>query len=163
MSILTMGATATGIVQICPCREPLVLDQLWGVEMFDAVSFITPSMNESQCLAIDGGYFPDEGSGAVVEATHFSDPRVPAPYQQWVISTEAEQVVWSRNNSLCLTVLPPEPIPAALVGIWPCGLPGFESAQSFVAIFASSASVYQLKLKATNSSPALCVSLPGSC
>jgi hypothetical protein len=30
-------------------------------------------------------------------------------------------------------VLPPGPAPAALIGIWPCGAPGFKAAQAYEA------------------------------
>lgn len=159
--VLAEEASPADIVQICLCHDPPTPEQQWSIPTLGAISFVRTNTNSSQCdLAIAAGYFPDEGSGAIMEADHFSDPRVPEPYQQWTVNTETKQVVWAHNFSLCLTILPPEPAPAALVGIWPCGLPGFETAQEFEAIVTGAAPVYQLK---NGGDADLCVSLPGSC
>jgi hypothetical protein len=64
---------------------------------------------------------------------------------------------------MCLTVLPPQPGPKALVGLWFCGKQGFEAAQAFEAVVAGAAPLYQLQFKSTGDDPALCISVKGTC
>ena len=150
---------ASGIAQLCPCS----VAPTWNVTALDAPSNVKPSADPSQCLAITPGppTWGPEGSGALVEACSSDPHHGGGGWQDWTVSsrTVSPRILWPKNSSMCLTVLPPKPAPKALVGLWFCGAKGFQAAQAFGAVVAGAAPLYQLQLKNTT----LCVSPKGTC
>ena len=153
--ILVVGAS--GIVQLCPCT----VASKWNVTTLNAPSKLRPSTNTSNCMAITPGppTWGPEGSGALVETCF--PPQGGGDWQEWTV--RSSQIMWPKNSSMCLTVLPPKPAPKALVGLWFCGKQGFEAAQAFDAVVAGAVPLYQLQLKNIIDDLALCVSLKGTC
>ena len=160
LTILALVGAAAGTTQLCPC-DPST-PQRWSIETLDAPAFVKTAANTSECLAIPPGPpgWGPEGSGTIVEPV-FLWPEAKA-YQQWLVDGAAKRVLWPLNSSMCLTVLPPEPAPKALVGIWFCGQDGFEASQAFEAVAGDGPATYQLQLE-TAAGQALCVSLSGTC
>ena len=153
-SLLVVGASS--IAQLCPCT----VASKWNVTTLNAPSTLSLA-NTDTCLAITPGppTWGPEGSGALVE-TCSSDPNHGGGiWQEWTI--RSSEILWPKNSSMCLTVLPPQPGPKALVGLWFCGKQGFQAAQAFEAVGA--APLYQLQFKSTSNVPALCISVKGTC
>ena len=161
VSFFLLVAGASGVAQLCPCAAA----STWSVATLDVPSKVKPSTNTSQCLAITPSppTWGPEGSGAVMVPCGGE----PAVWEQWTVGSTTKEILWPKNSSLCLTVLPPKPAPKALVGLWFCGKQGFAASQAFVPILVNSSSsaapLYQLQLENTGDDPALCVSLKGSC
>ena len=157
-SLLNMGPNGA-VAQLCPCLGTATSQQ-WSAAL-DASSYLKTVANATEVLTIEPGppQWGPEGSGAVVAPMGYKPGM--EDYQKWKIDTKAKQVFWPHNSSMCLTVLPPNPAPKALVGLWFCGRQGFEAAQSFQAV-ATAVSDYQLQLE-TSENQLLCVSIGGSC
>ena len=153
-SLLVVGASS--IAQLCPCT----VASTWNVTTLNAPSKLTLA-NTDTCLAITPGppTWGPEGSGALVEACSSDPHHGGGIWQEWTV--RSSDILWPKNSSLCLTVLPPKPGPKALVGLWFCGKQGFQAAQAFEAVGA--APLYQLQLKSTSDAPALCISVKGTC
>jgi hypothetical protein len=164
---IAVGSTGVGIAQLCPCDD-MVITQQWRVDTLDATTILmTADATNSSCLAISPGppAWGPEGSGAVLDSNcPASDPGM-LSYQQWEVDTTAKQILWPRNSSMCLTVLPPTPAPKAQVGLWFCGAPGFEAAQSFEAVVDGKPPNYEIQLSGAVGQPrgGLCVSQAGTC
>jgi hypothetical protein len=157
LMLMIASSTAAGnahIARLCPCASA---GTSWTIDSLDKPTLFKSSTNSTQALAIAPGppSWGPEGSGCIVEDIN------PAPglsdYQQWAVNSPQQQVLWPKNSSMCMTVLPPNPATSALVGIWFCGASGFKAAQSFKTV--ASGTNYQLQISGADGSP-LCLSLP---
>ena len=159
VSFFLLVVGASGIAQLCPCT----VASKWNVTTLNAPSSLRPSTNCSQCLAITPGppTWGPEGSGALVETCSSDPDHGGGDWQEWTV--RSSEILWPKNSSMCLTVLPPKPAPKAEVGLWFCGKQGFEASQAFEAVVAGAVPLYQLKLKNSGDDPALCISLKGTC
>ena len=164
LSVMLIGVAAgaavkqTDIAKLCLCTSA---GTTWSIDSLVKPTLFKPSYNATQALAIVPGppTWGPEGSGCVVEDINPS-PRM-SDYQQWAFNTQKQQILWPKNSSMCLTALPPKPVLSAEVGLWFCGVAGFQAAQSFTAVadLSSSGTDYQLQIQGSDGSQ-LCLSWP---